>query len=104
VVDIMPDWGWIVVTAAGILTLWNLLDKIISTAKKAKDPLIEINTKLNNDNRRIEKLEKFVQNQDANNRIQMRALLAIVGHLRAGNHTDAMLKVEDELKAFLIDG
>jgi hypothetical protein len=75
-------------------------EQIVADADKQ---LRFLTTKLDNDNKRISALEELSKELKESSRIQMRALLAIAGHLREGNHTDAMLKVEVALQNFLTD-
>lgn len=110
----------VVVIAAGILTIINLVDKVTNIFKQANSPtearltsieatLIRIDQQIsahdktlevhagffNNDKRRLDLLE-------TGSRVTSKALLALLGHANAGNNYDEMREAEKELRDYLI--
>lgn len=100
-----------IVLGAGVLTLFNLVDKIINASKKAKEPTDELS-------KRVEKIEQKMENEyeerfkrdlqridkiEEGNRITQKALLALLTHSIDGNNTAEMEKVRTELTEFLIN-
>lgn len=76
------------------------LIKIIKALKKPND---DINEKLDNDNKRLKKLEGEMDYLTKSISVLMRCDLAILGHLRTNNNTGQLAKVEDEIQNFLLD-
>jgi len=98
-----------VVVVAGILTLFNLIDRIIAYANKPKETTDELK-------RRIEMLErktdedikqKFdnidteIANLKESNKVILGGLLALLKHSIDGNNTDSLHKAEEELTDYL---
>ena len=98
-----------IVVSAGILTLFNLIDRIIQYANKPKETTDELK-------RRIEMLERktdedFRQKFDdydkelasikESNKVTQRAILALLKHSIDGNNTDSLHKAEEELTDYL---
>lgn len=98
-----------IVLGAGVLTLFNLIDKIINASKKAKEPTDELR-------RRIEVLErktdediklKFdnidteIGNLKESNKVILGGLLALLKHSIDGNNTDGLRESEKELTEYL---
>ena len=98
-----------IVVSAGILTLFNLIDRIIAYANKPKETTDELK-------RRIEMLErktdedfkqKFdnidteIANLKESNKVTQRAILALLKHSIDGNNTDSLHKAEEELTDYL---
>jgi Flp pilus assembly protein TadB len=111
----------VVVVAAGILTLMNLIDKVMLWKDREKAPdlekiksiqekLIKIdqriddhekvfeahNSFLDKDNRRLEILEQ-------GSRVTSKALLALLGNANRGDNTEEMHEAEKELSRYLIE-
>ena len=98
-----------IVVSAGILTVFNLIDRIIQYANKPKETADELK-------RRIEMLERktdedFRQKFDdydkelasikESNKVTQRAILALLKHSIDGNNTDSLHKAEEELTDYL---
>ena len=98
-----------IVVSAGILTVFNLIDRIIQYANKPKETTDELK-------RRIEMLERktdedFRQKFDdydkelasikESNKVTQRAILALLKHSIDGNNTDSLHKAEEELTDYL---
>lgn len=76
-----------------------IITKIIDKQKKPdkdRDEIIKKHTEmLDNDNRRLKKLEE-------DDRLILESLLALMSHELDGNHTDQLRKVHDKLKEHLV--
>lgn len=97
----MSWWETTIVISAGVLTLFNLIDKIINTMDKAKEPTKELE-------RRIEALEqkdfeKRIRDLEEGNRILQKSILALLKHSIDGTNTDGLKEAEKELSDFLIN-
>ena len=110
----------VIVIAAGILTIINLVDKVASIFKQANSPtearltsieatLIRIDQQLNNHDKTLETHAGFFDNDkrrldllETGSRVTSKALLALLGHANAGNNYDEMREAEKELRDYLI--
>lgn len=76
-----------------------IITKIIDKRRKPdkdRDEIIKKHTEmLDNDNRRLKKLEE-------DDRLILESLLALMSHELDGNHTDQLRKVHDKLKEHLV--
>ena len=113
----MEWWQTTVVIAAGILTVFNLGDKIVAWAKAMRQPQDSLEL-------RVEKLEKqaefeykalfaeyerrFKADLERINRIEetdnliIKALLALIRNAETGNNKDKLKQVADEMQDFII--
>lgn len=110
----------VVVIAAGILTIINLVDKIANIFKQANSPtearltsieatLIRIDQQISNHDKTLEAHAGFFDNDkrrldllETGSRVTSKALLALLGHANAGNNYDEMREAEKELRDYLI--
>ncbi len=110
----------VVVVAAGILTVLNLIDKIAALFKKANSPtearltsieatLIRIDQQISNHDKTLETHAVFFDNDkrrldlmETGSRVTSKALLALLGHANAGNNYEEMKEAEKELRDYLI--
>ena len=98
-----------IVVVAGILTIFNLVDRIIAYANKPKETVDELK-------RRIEMLErktdedfkqKFdnidteIGNLKESNKVILGGLLALLKHSIDGNNTEGLKESEKELTEYL---
>ena len=112
----MDFWQQFIVIAAGVLTLFNIGDKLLSWVKELKQPQ-------NNLDLRITKLEKTVDYEykalleqyevrfsndlkrldkmDESNKLTQRALLALTRHAESGNNFDELKKISTELNDYV---
>ena len=112
----MEWWQTTVVIAAGLLTVFNLGDKVIAWIKDMKQPQ-------NNLELRIEKLEKTVEFEyrtilntyeqrfsndlvrisklEESDKMTKRALLALIRHAESGNNSDELKNVAKELNDYV---
>lgn len=114
----MEWWQTTIVIAAGILTIFNLGDKIIAWVKAIKQPQDSLEE-------RVEKLEKQVELEykaifaeyerrfkadlDRINKIEetdnliIKALLALMRNAETGNNKEKLRQVADELQDFILN-
>jgi hypothetical protein len=85
-----------IITVGGAATI---ISKIIDKQKKPdkdRDAMIKKHSdQLDNDNKRLQKLEE-------DDRLILESLLALMSHELDGNHTDELRKVHDKLKEHLV--
>jgi hypothetical protein len=110
----------VVVIAAGILTIINLVDKVANIFKQVNSPtearltsieatLIRIDQQISNHDKTLEAHAGFFDNDkrrldllETGSRVTSKALLALLGHANAGNNYDEMREAEKELRDYLI--
>lgn len=114
----MEWWQTTIVIAAGVLTLFNLGDKILSWVKEAKKPTDALEN-------RVEELEKKVNVEynalfatyeerfkrdlerlnelEKTNKLMMKALLELTRHAETGNNTAKLKQVADEIQEYILN-
>ena len=114
----MEWWQTTIVIAAGVLTLFNLGDKLISWIKEAKKPTDDLEV-------RVEKLERTIDIEykalfatyeerfkrdlerlnelEHTNKLMLRALLELTRHAETGNNTEKLKKVADEMQEYILN-
>lgn len=109
----------VIVIAAGILTLMNLIERVASWERQARAPetdrikglevrLIQISQKLDDHERLLEKHAGFfdvdkhrIDVLETGNHIACKALLALLRHANGGGSYEEMQDVEKELNGFI---
>lgn len=98
------EWCAIIVAIGGAITY---LVKGINTAKR---PIEELQRQLDEhldmlarDKRRLDDLERQIQGHDGINRLMLECLLAVLGHLEEGNHTQQMAETRKKVELFLLE-
>ena len=100
----MEWWETTVVIAAGVLTIYNLIDKIVTASKKAKEPTEELEKRVADLERKIlENYDKRITDIEKGNKVTQKAILALLEHSIDGNNTDGLKKAKDELSQYLVD-
>lgn len=100
----MNWWETTVVIAAGVLTIYNLIDKIVTASKKAKEPTEELEKRVADLERKIlENYDKRITDIEKGNKVTQKAILALLEHSIDGNNTDGLKKAKDELSQYLVD-
>lgn len=100
----MNWWETTVVIAAGVLTIYNLIDKIVTASKKAKEPTEELEKRVAELERKIlENYDKRITDIEKGNKVTQKAILALLEHSIDGNNTDGLKKAKDELSQYLVD-
>lgn len=98
-----------IVVVAGILALFNLVDRIIAYANKPKETVDELKRRIEMLERKTDEdiKEKFdnidteIANLKESNKVTQRAILALLKHSIDGNNTDSLHKAEQELTDYL---
>lgn len=99
---------------AGIMSAFVLcggavavLSKLYNWARKPSDAnaqrIKHIEECLDNDNRRIAKLERAMEESRQESKMLMRGVMQIMSHMVDGNHVDELRKCRDEFEMFLIN-
>lgn len=100
----MNWWETTVVIAAGVLTIYNLIDKIVTASKKAKEPTEELEKRVADLERKIlENYDKRITDIEKGNKVTQKAILALLEHSIDGNNTDGLKRAKDELSQYLVD-
>ena len=105
----MEWWQSTVVICAGVLTVVNLIEKIVSSVKKSQEPTKDLEKRIEELERKNEveykaifkDYEKKITNIEEASKLTQRALLALLKHSLDGNNTDALTDVEKDLETFL---
>ena len=114
----MEWWQTTIVIAAGVLTLFNLGDKIISWVKEAKKPTDDLEHRVDELERKIDveykalfadyevrfkrDLERLNEMENQN-KLMMRAMLELLRHAETGNNTEKLKKVADEVQTYILN-
>lgn len=105
----MSWWETTIVISAGILTLFNLVDKIINATNRVKEPTEDLKRRIEvlerrteeEYQRKFESYDKEIADIKEGNTVTVKALLAILKHSIDGNNTDGLRKSEEELTNYL---
>lgn len=105
----MNTFNFIICISAGILTLFNLIDRVIGYANKPKETTDELRRRIEmlerkNEEEYRQKFENYDRELSAikeSNKVTQRAILALLKHSIDGNNTDSLRKAEEELTDYL---
>lgn len=102
-------WDFIQVASAGIITLGGAGAIFVGLYRWFKKPDINRDEKikghdekLDNDNRRLNELEKKQAETEEALQILMKSMLALMTHSIDGNHTEELEKARDDMHDYLI--
>jgi hypothetical protein len=102
-------WDFIQVASAGVITLGGAGAIFVGLYRWFKKPDINRDEKLkghdeklDNDNRRLNELEKKQVETEEALQILMKGMLALMTHSIDGNHTDELEKARDDMHEYLI--
>ena len=102
-------WNFIQVASAGIITLGGAGTIFVGLYRWFKKPDINRDEKLkghdeklDNDNRRLNELEKKQAETEEALQILMKSMLALMTHSIDGNHTEELEKARDDMHEYLI--
>ena len=103
----MSWWETTVVIGAGLLTIYNVVDKIVSAVKAAKNPVDDLKKRVEDLERKINESyprydQKIIEIENGN-RVVQKAILALLKHSIDGNNVEALKEAENELSNFLIN-
>ena len=108
----MPDitFGQLVGLAALVLVLVGAYNTIMNAIKTYRDerkrknaPVNTLEEKMRQHEERLKKDHERLNNLEEANRIQMRALMAMLHHEIDGNSTDGLKKSYEEIQKYLIE-
>lgn len=101
-------WNFIQVASAGIITLGGAGAIFVGLYRWFKKPDINRDEKLkghdeklDNDNRRLNELEKKQAETEEALQVLMRSMLALMTHSIDGNHTKELEKARDDMHEYL---
>ena len=102
----MEWWERTVVIAAGALTLFNVVDKIVTAVKAAQNPVDDLKKRVEDLERKIAdsypRYDKKIIEIEDGNRVVQRAILELLKHSIDGNNIDGLKEAEKELSKYLI--
>ena len=98
-----------VVIVAGVLALFNLIDKIVGNINKSKEPTEDLKRRIEMLERRTEEeykrkfenYDKEIADIKEGNTVTVKALLALLKHSIDGNNTDGLKSSEKEITNYL---
>lgn len=111
----------VVVVAAGILTIMNVVDRILSWARQAKAPeedrlkaaefkILQLEQQIGEHDRMFEVHMGYFANDkvrinvlEKGSKVTSKALLALLGHANTGNNSEEMREAEADLRRYLIE-
>lgn len=100
----MNWWETTVVIGAGVLTIVNLIDKIVTKVKEAKEPTQDLEKRVADLERKIlESYDKRIEDIEKGNKVTQRAILALLEHAIDGNNKNQLIKAKDNLNDYLTD-
>ena len=100
----MEWWETTVVIFAGVLTIFNVIDKIITKVKEAKEPTEDLEKRVADLERKIlESYDKRIEDIEKGNKVTQRAILALLEHAIDGNNKNQLIKAKDNLNDYLTD-
>ena len=107
----MEWWQTTIVIAAGVLTLFNLGDKIITWIKEVKKPRSDLEA-------RVEKLEQVIEfdyevrfkrdlerinEMEKSNKLIIKSLLALMRHAEDGNNIEKLKEASAEIQDYMLN-
>lgn len=94
----------VLVLLAGIyLTAMNTVKAYREEKRRKEQPMSDIEKNVQEHEERLKRDHKRLNDIEEANRIQMRALMAILHHDIDGNSTDGLKKSYDEIQKYLIE-
>ena len=115
----MGEWfNTTIIVVAGVLTVLNLIDKVVSWVKDVKQPQTDLENRLSTLERKVEgeyKLifagydEKLQRDYDSINSIKktnsliIQSLLALTKHAEDGNNIDDLVTSRKELEKYILN-
>ena len=98
-----------IVVSAGILTVFNLIDRIIQYANKPKETTDELKRRIEmlerktdeDFQRKFDNIDNEISNLKESNKVLIGGMLALLKHSIDGNNTDGLKSAESELTEYL---
>lgn len=106
---ITPNMLWtFVVVLVGLCTVAVLVLNLITKIREVRKPQNEnrrtVSEMLDNDNRRIQELEKVTNKQQAEMKLLLTGEMAMLHHMIDGNHTESLKESQKQIEYFLTYG
>lgn len=109
-------FGWVLafcgaVAAIGAAAVWisKAMAKLREPQSRQDDRLDKLEQRLNrhdelftNDNRRLQRIAENQQDQEHQNRLMLKGMLALFDHAIDGNHIESLKAAQEETKDYLI--
>ena len=102
-------WAFINNFSSSVLAIGGAVTMFVALYRWSKKPDINRDEKLkghdemlDNDNKRINELEKKAEETEEALQIIMKSMLALMSHSIDGNHTDELKKARDDMQEYLI--
>ena len=102
-------WAFINNFSSSVLAIGGAVTMFVALYRWSKKPDINRDEKLkghdemlDNDNKRINELEKKAEETEEALQILMKSMLALMSHSIDGNHTDDLKKARDDMQEYLI--
>lgn len=107
----MDTFNFIICISAGILTILNLIDKLIMASNKAKEPMESIERRLSELERKTDEeykkildgYDKRIADIETSNKKTMKAILALLKHSIDGNNKSALEEATKDLSDYLVE-
>lgn len=103
----MNWWETTVVIAAGILTIFNLIDKIVTAAKATQNPIEDLKKRVEVLENKIAdsypRYDKKIDEIENGNRVTQEAIYHLLKHSIDGNNIDGLKKAEEHLEEYLFE-
>ena len=114
----MEWWQTTTVIVAGVLTVFNLTDKLVAYIKELKKPTTDLEVRVDKIEKELEfgikaTFDKYeerfsrdlarINGIEDSNKIMLKSLLAIMDHEIDGNHVDQLKAARDELQKYMIN-
>lgn len=106
----MESWlSTTLIVVAGILTVFNLVDRIIAYTSKPKETVDELKRRIENLERKTDEdfrqkfdnIDNEISNLKESNKVLIGGMLALLKHSIDGNNTEGLRKSEEELTEYL---
>ena len=103
----MSWWETTVVIGAGLLTIYNVVDKIVSAVKAAKNPVDDLKKRVEELERKIAdsypRYDSRIEKIEEGNRGVQKAILELLKHSIDGNNIDGLKEAEKKLSDYLVE-
>ena len=103
----MSWWENTIVIAAGVLTIFNLIDKIVTAAKATQNPVEDLKKRVEELEKKIAdsypRYDKKIEEIESGNRVVQEAIYQLLKHSIDGNNIDGLKKAEEDLHTYLFN-
>ena len=111
----MPDeWLWFVAVVGVVLTVLNIIDKIISLKNSALEPQVKLEERVSDLEKQVKKHDEYFDKDKKRlddiehevkrvNTIVIKSLQALTEHALDGNNNDKLHECAKEMNDYLLD-